>query len=524
MKTDFIRLLSLLTLGLSLGQSLPAQSLKGIDEVGAAAMPADIEAITAPFDMPQLQRNSFPDYQVKVRLGKADKARLVTGKIQAAVDQVSSRGGGTVVIPQGEWTTGRIILKSNVNLHIPQGVTLNFSGEVKDYIPPVFTRSAGIEGMSAGALIYAFEQDNIAVTGGGLLVGPPMDAPLRSAWVNYGNFDQDFPYDTPPTERFFDGQSGNGKIFAPTFIGPVSCTNVLIEGVSLLRSPFWNIVPTYCENVIIRGVNVESETPWHVACGDGMDIESSRNILIEYCTVNTGDDGFTIKSGRGQDGLRVGRPTENLVIRYCLARKCHGGVTCGSETAGMIRDVYVHDCVFDGSSVGIRFKTRRPRGGGGEHLYYERITMLNVGTGISFDMLGSAVYVGNASQRVPMPHDQFTPVYRNIDIRDLDIRNAGYFLKINGIPESPAQNVSIQRVKAQSRRLMLLHDVNQLSLQDCRLTSDDQVIDILDGRNLTFQNIRFITPDNRVFYQPAGTLTENLRFRDCLPLPEKQGE
>ena len=509
-----ITMLAVLVMGC---QQISAQSRLTREQVGAACMPAEVVPIEAPFDMPQLKRNVFPDLTVTVKLKKADKKGLITEKVQAAIDDVNAKGGGTVIIPQGEWNTGRIILKSNVNLHIPEGVTLNFSSEVKDYLPVMFTRSAGIEGMSVGALIYAYEQDNIAITGRGLLVGPPMDAPLRKASVNYGNYDRNFDYSVPPTLRFYDGVDRGGKIFAPTFIGPVRCTNVLIEGVSLLRSPFWNVVPTYCENVIIRGVNVESEEPWHIDCGDGMDIESCKNILIEYCTVNTGDDGFTIKSGRGEDGLRVNKPTENLVIRYCLAKKCHGGVTCGSETAGMIRDVYVHDCVFDGSSVGIRFKTRRPRGGGGENLYYERITMNNVGSAIKFDMLGAAIYVGNASQRVLMPHNQFTPVYRNIKIRDLDINNANYFLNVIGIPESPAMNVQIQNAKSSSKRLMALHDINNLLVENCQLKSEENVIDILDGRNMTFRNISFITPNGKVEVKKDGSLVENNHFENCSP-------
>lgn len=509
----------LLAITVLAGLQAKAQSRLSREQVGAACMPAEVVPIEAPFDMPQLKRNTFPDLTVTVKLKKADKKGLITQKVQAAIDEVNAKGGGTVIIPQGEWNTGRIILKSNVNLNIPKGVTLNFSSEVKDYLPVVFTRSAGIEGMSTGALIYAFEQDNIAITGGGLLVGPPMDAPLRKASVNYGNYDRNFDYSIPPTERFYDGVDRGGKIFAPTFIGPVRCTNVLIEGVSLLRSPFWNVVPTYCVNVIIRGISVESETPWHIDCGDGMDIESCKNILIEYCTVNTGDDGFTIKSGRGEDGLRVNKPTENLVIRYCLAKKCHGGVACGSETAGMIRDVYVHDCVFDGSSVGIRFKTRRPRGGGGENLYYERITMNNVGSAIRFDMLGSAIYVGNASQRVAMRRDQFTPVYRNISISDLDINNANYFLNVTGIPESPAMNVHVQRVKSSSKRLMALHDINNLVVENCQLKSDDNVIDILDGRNMTFSNLQFATSDGTVKLKVDGPLVENNHFKNCSPMP-----
>lgn len=488
------------------------------DQVGADNLPAEITPIKAPFEMPQLKRPQFPSLQVKVGLRKRDRSRMVTAQIQRAIDQVHGRGGGSVVIPEGEWHTGRLILKSNVNLHIPKGVVLRFSDKVEDYMPAVFTRSAGVEGMSTGAMIYAFRQRNIAVTGQGILYGPNMQSELREKGINYGDFDQHVAYDKPATERFYD-LVHQPKVFSPTFIGPVDCRNVLIEGVTLVRSAFWNVVPTYCDSVIIRGVTVNSETPDHIPCGDGMDIESSRNVLIEYCTLETGDDGFTIKAGRGIDGLRVNRPTENVVIRYCLTKTAHGGVTCGSETAGMIRDLYVHDCVFDGSTVGIRFKTRRPRGGGGEDLYYERIRMQNLkGSAIGFDMLGSALYVGSQSARTPMPLNQFTPLYRNIDIRDIVIEGATSFLKVIGIPESPAMNVSISNVTSKTKELMILHDLNHLSLTDCDLsTTGGSQIDILDGRNMTFRNVRFHTPDGQVSMKKDGPLTENNRFINCVP-------
>ena len=198
--------------------------------------------------------------------------------------------------------------------------------------------------------------------------------------------------------------------------------------------------------MIIRGVSVKSEG---IPRGDGIDIESSKNVLIEYCTLSTGDDAFTMKSGRGGDGLKVNKPTENIVVRYCLARKGHGGVTCGSETAGTIRNLYVHDCVFDGTGVGIRFKTRRPRGGGGENLYYERIRMNLEATAIKWDMLGTRAYVGNLADRLPAREiNELTPFYRNISISNIIIENSTFFMKVIGIPESPLTNLTIDNVNA----------------------------------------------------------------------------
>lgn len=481
------------------------------DQVGAACMPDTIAPISAPFDMPQLTRPVFPAYTLTLTKRELKKAPLASLVIQRAIDQVNGRGGGTVIVPEGVWHTGRIVLKSNVNLHLAEGAELHFSGRVEDYLPVVFTRSAGVEGMSLGAFIYAHGQRNIALTGKGRLVGPDRDCDILRQNIGYGDFDQYIDYDRPATERIYDGHDSTA-VFLPTFIGPVDCRNVLIEGVSLEKSVFWNIVPTYCDSVIIRGVTVNSVG---IPTGDGMDIESCRNVLIEYNTLATGDDCFTIKAGRGIDGLRVGRPTENVVLRYNLALTGHGGITCGSETAGMIRDVYAHDCVFRGTTVGLRFKTRRPRGGGGEHLYYERIRMDLGATAIHFDMLGSSAYVGALSGRVPMKRDEFTPVYRDVCIRDIIVERASCFLKVAGIPESPARDVRISRVDATADKLLQISDMDGLTLEDAVLRSPDGTLRITDGRNLRLRRVTFCTPSCTISRHIEGPLSENIRFTDC---------
>lgn len=483
------------------------------DQVGAAQMPDTIAPIHAPFDMPQLTKPVFPKYSITIKKKSVKNGQLATTAIQTAIDEVCKHGGGTVIIPEGVWNTGRIILKSNVNLHLDEGAELHFSGDVKDYLPVVFTRSAGIEGMSLGACIYANGQENIAVTGRGRMIGPERDCQILKQNIGYGDFDKYIAYDKPATERIYDGHDGT-SVFLPTFIGPINCKNVYIEGVTLERSVFWNIVPVYCENVIIRGVTVNSVG---IPTGDGMDIESCKNVLIEYNTLSTGDDCFTIKSGRGIDGMRVNRPTENIVLRYNLAKIGHGGITCGSETAGTIRDVYAHDCVFQGTDVGLRFKTRRPRGGGGEDLYYERIRMNLEASAIHFDMLGSSTYVGSQATRKMQKPDEFTPVYRNVHIKDVIIENASYFLKVAGIPESPARNVEISNVESNSKSLILINDMNGLKLKNAVLQSADNKIQISDGRNLHFEDIRFRVNGGKVLKHVDGELSENIYFKNCKP-------
>lgn len=486
-RNAFLLLLAVLLSLPLLVKAQPQAVIPTAAEVGPSVMPDTIAPIVAPFDMPQLQRPIFPDYRLSITRMGAHRGKFVRRQIQAAIDAVARRGGGTVVIPRGDWYTGRIELKSNVCLHVEEGANLHFSGEVKDYLPVVFTRSAGIEAMSCGAMIYANGQRNIGITGTGRLIGPGRECELWNKNPGYGSFDSYVDYNLPPTERIYDGHDTT-CVYLPTFIGPINCQNVLIEGVELSDCVFWNIVPTYCDSVIIRGTKVHSID---LPMGDGMDIESSRNVLIEYNFLETGDDNFTLKAGRGIDGLRVNRPCENIVLRRNRTAIGHGGVTCGSETAGMIRNVYVCDNVFEGTNVGIRFKTRRPRGGGGENLYYERNRITAQKEAITFDMLGSAMYVGGLSAREPMPIDRFTPLYRNVRISDLIIEDADIFLKVTGIPESPARHILIERVESRSRRLFSLHDLEDCTLRQAHLVGEEPALDISVVKGLTLDNVQF---------------------------------
>lgn len=464
------------------------------DAVGSERMPDTIAAIAAPFQTINLQKPVFPARSISIEDRAVKTEKLVTGIIQQAIDELSARGGGKVIIPKGKWNTGRISLKSNVNLHLVEGAELHFSGEIKDYLPVVFTRNEGIELMSLGACIYANGQENIAVTGKGKLIGPA-EGSVRKQIMTHDVIENVVPLNRPVKERVYDGNTER-FIFPPMFIAPINCKNVLIEGVSLERTAFWNIVPQYCDGVIIRGVTINSIG---IPRGDGIDIESSKNVLIEYCTLRTGDDCLAMKAGRGLDGLRVNKPTENVVVRYCLAEKGHGGITIGSETAGIIRNLYVHDCVFNNEGNGIRFKTRRPRGGGGEKLYYERIRMNVEETALRWDMLGSAVHVGAAADRsTKIAINKLTPHFKDIQIKDLIIENASQFVRIDGIPESPLENVMIRNVQSNSEKLFGATDAKNIKLTNAQLKSKDDTLHGLNIKNISFEDVKFETPTKKV--------------------------
>ncbi len=495
-----------------------ADRVPTIDQVGAAMMPDTIAPVTAPFDMPQFKKPTFPDLTISITERGARKDRITTTEIQATIDEVHQKGGGTARVPAGIWKTGRISLKSNVNLHLEEGAELHFSGEIKDYRPAVFTRNEGIEVMSLGACIYANGQENIAVTGKGKLVGPPKDSELRNRVMEVDVIEKVVPHDKPVSERVYEGYNDE-FIFLPMFVSPINCKDVFIEGITLENTPFWNIVPVYCDGVIIRGVTVNSVG---IPRGDGIDIESSRNVLIEYCTLSCGDDCFTMKAGRAEDGMRVNKPTENVVVRFCLAREGHGGITTGSETAGMIRNLYVHDCVFDDTGVGIRFKTRRPRGGGGENLHYERIRMNLRGDAFHWDMLGSRTYVGELADRMPAREiNRLTPSYKNIFARDIIVEQAAHFVKIKGIPETPMTNLLIENAQVNAKGLIIARDAKDITFRNIEVQTQDSLIEILDGRNILFENVRFKVPGNEVVTKIEGDLSDDIRFKDSMPQQPK---
>ena len=447
----------------------------------------EIAPIVAPFTMPQLQRpaiNKGKKIQVTMtRSGVSTKA------IQMAIDRMSKQGGGTVVIPAGHWLSGRIELKSGVELHLSEGCELHFSGEVKDYLPVVFTRDEGFEIMSLGAFIYANGARNIAVTGSGRIVGPSTDCEIyRLNHERAINIEKIVTPDMPITERIFDGKQKNGEVFLPKSIAPINCSNVLIEGITIDQGLYWNVVPQYCDSVIIRGVTVNSYGHGRT---DGIDVESSRNVLIEYCTLDCQDDCYTMKSGRNVEGMRVGRPTENVVIRYCRALRGAGGLVCGTEVAGGVRNVYMHDCVFDGTDQAFRFKTLRPRGGGIENIRAERVRCKVKDYVFYCDMLGSLKWGGDLARRFPAPAiNDCTPDFRSITISDVIVDSCSQLVHAIGLPERPLRNVLLKGFRGHADKFMRLRDVHAMVLSDIDMTIDDDQARIDGSEGIMLLNTR----------------------------------
>ena len=358
--------------------------------------------------------------------------------IARAVAACHEAGGGRVVVPPGVWRTGAVHLKSNVNLHLAAGAILRFDSDPAKYLPVVLTRFEGIECMNFSPLIYAFGQENVAVTGKGTLDGSA-NWETWWAWNDKSKgatkqtparkrLDQQGTDGTPVAERIY----GDGHFLRPNFIQPYRCKNVLIEGVTIINSPMWEIHPVLCTNVTVRGVNVRSLG----TNNDGCDPESCRDVLIEDCVFETGDDCIAIKSGRNNDGRRVGVASENIVIRRCTMKDGHGGVTVGSEISGGVRNVFVEDCKMDSPNLerAFRFKSNAVRGGVIEDIFIRNVEIGRVAKAVlsvEFD------YEEGANG----PHK---PVLRNVRIENVTAKSAGRVSVITAFPGAVIEGVRLK--------------------------------------------------------------------------------
>ena len=387
----------------------------------------------------------FPEREFEIsRYGAVTGGKTDCGEaIARAIAACHDAGGGSVVIPEGSYLTGPIHLRSDVNLHVSAGATLLFSRDPRRYLPAVYTRWEGVECMSYSPFIYADGQENIAVTGEGTLDGQA-DCEHWWAWTGRTNcgWSKGQPNQKAARDRLFEmGQNdvtvrdrvfGDGSYLRPCFIQPCHSRNVLIDGVTIVNSPMYEINPVLCRNVTVRGVRIASHGPNN----DGCDPDSCEDVLIENCSFDTGDDCIAIKSGRNRDGRRVGKPSENLAIRGCDMKDGHGGVTIGSEMSGGVRNVFVENCRLNSPNLNeaFRFKTNAMRGGIIEHIYFRNLTIGQVA-----DAILQIDFQYEEGENGPE-----RPIVRDIDIRNVTCEKSQYALQLHGFASSPIRDIHIE--------------------------------------------------------------------------------
>ncbi|MDM5299435.1 glycoside hydrolase family 28 protein [Bacillus pumilus] len=400
----------------------------------------DSEASKMEAILKQIKAPIFPDPEFNVLQYGADPQgdELSTKAIQSAIDDAHRLKGGRVLIPNGTFLTGALELKSNVELHLQQNAYVKFSQDRDHYLPLVLTRYEGIELYNYSPLIYAHHAENIAITGTGTLDGGGDEYhwwPWKYGTNGHPSQEKDRRHlfemaekRIPVEERVF----GEGHYLRSSFIQPYQCQHVLIEGVTVKDSPMWQIHPVLSENIIVRRVNVIGHGP----NTDGVNPESCRNVLIEDCYFDNGDDCIAIKSGRNEDGRRIGVPSENIVIRRNEMRDGHGGVTIGSEISGGVRHVYAVDNMMDSPNLdrALRIKTNSVRGGTVEHIYFKNNTVKSLKHEVvCIDMMYEE---GDAGAH--------RPIVRHIEIEGLKSSGGRYGVKIAAYSHSPVTHFKMK--------------------------------------------------------------------------------
>jgi polygalacturonase len=438
-----------------------------------------------------------PFYDIRDYGAAADDEAKDTDAIRKAIDEAVKAGGGTVYLSAGRYVSGAIHLKSNITLYLDAGAVLAFSPDFDDYLPMVKSRWEGTECINFCPPIYAYRAENIAIVGRGLIDGQ------GKAWWDFhrqlrAEFQKNKKIEEPSkwSKLFAEKNAGSpmlkerwepfGCFLRPPMIQPVECRNVRIEGISLKDPPFWTINPVYCENLTVTGISIKN--PEDSPNTDGINPDSCRNVHISDCHISVGDDCITIKSGRDEDGRRVGRPCENITVTNCTMLDGHGGVVIGSEMSGGVRRVTISNCVFDGTDRGIRIKTTRGRGGAIEDIRVSNIVMTRIARA-PFDL--NMFY-----QKAPEePVSERTPVLRNLHFSDVTVKDspaAGFIL---GLPEMPVDNVIFCNLSIEAEKGFSCSNAKNVAFRNVRINTKKGPALIGENlQDLEIEGFRTLTP------------------------------
>ena len=468
-----------------------------------------------PFQMEKVSRPVIPSLSVSIQDfgGNGNGTFLNTEAFAAAIEHLSSKGGGHLVVPAGVWRTGPIEIKSNIDLHVEHGAVVVFDPSL-DLYPVINTSFEGLDTRRCVSPLHAQGAKNISITGGGTFDGSGEywraakkskmnDAQWKKQSKMPGYISEDGSAWYPDKAFYEASLTTNGlnvlaqprpdeeikRFLRPVMVSLRDCENVLLEDCLFQNSPAWNIHPLMCRNLIIKNITVRN--PEYSQNGDGIDIESCTNTVLVNSTFDCGDDGICIKSGKDADGRRRGIPCSNLIVDGCTVYHGHGGFVVGSEMSGGVKNVKVSNCRFLGTDVGLRFKSRRGRGGVVEGIWINDITMTDIVTeALLFDLFYMNKSATEAAEDGSKPAeepaftaDETTPSFRDIHISDVVCSGAARAMYFNGLPEMPVKGIEIKDCEISAKKGIDIRWSEDVTLQNVK-------VDAADGKPLVTSNVK----------------------------------
>ena len=467
---------------------------------------------------------------------KADGITLNTQSINKTIAACHHNGGGIVLIPAGLWLTGPIQMKSSVNLHVATGAILLFTSDFDQYnlVEGVYEGKRSARNQSP---IYGSNLENIAITGHGIIDGNGdawrmvgKDRLTESEWkkklASGGSVSDDGKlwYPSSKTRLAFESKrTGNmqpGQILndfedikdylRPNLLVLTICKIVLLEDVTFQNSAAWCLHPLMCEDLTVRNVFVKN--PDYAQNGDGIDIESCKNVLIENSRFDVGDDGICIKSGKDEEGRKRGIPTENVIVRNNTVYKGHGGFVIGSEMSGGVRNIFVYDCSFIGTDNGLRFKTARGRGGVVENIHIKNIRMKDIASdAILFDMYYFMKPPAQHEQVEIPPVSESTPGFRNFYISNIVCTGANRGIFMRGLPEMSVQSIFFDDMILKAHTGATIIEASNIRIKNVQLITDlpNTVVYVENGKDISLNGIDYIS-NAKLFLSVNGTKCDNI--------------
>ncbi len=497
------------------------------------------------FDMPQIHEPQIPPFSVNITdFGAVGNGQtLNTQAFADAIEAVANKGGGKVIVPKGIWLTGPIILKSNLEICTEPGSLVIFSDN-KDLYPVIETSFEGLDTWRCMSPIYGKNLKNVAFTGSGVWDGSgdawrfvKKSKVNESQWkrlVASGGVLNEKGDEWYPSEQFRKGIMGSRDqnirsdlttkedfegirdYLRPVMVSIQNSKNVLFDGPVFQNSPVWCLHPLMVENLIVRNITVKN--PWYSQNGDGIDIESCKNVLVENCGFDVGDDAICIKSGKGEDGRRRAVPCENMVIRNNIVYHGHGGVTVGSETSGGVRNMHVSNCTFMGTDVGLRFKSNRGRGGVVENIFISDILMTNIPTyAISFNLFYGGQSIsemmeegGQDGVAKPEPVSEETPQFKNIYIKNISLKGAMQAVFMQGLPEMNLENIHLSNMSLEAGNGFSVIDATGVQIKNINIkTKGEKVFEFYNCKDVDFKENQFAASPHKSI-AVNGAKSENI--------------